>query len=1017
MKRILKRIVIFLVTGLILLAAMLAAWVFFLFPKFFAAQDAGAQGEEKAIELAEASKNIDYNQDKGLLYFNNELVVIVDISATQEEIQELSEDFEALVDDSMADIGIYKFQFEDAMEYEKLESLLKKVKSKPIVEDAYLNTLTEFDVDTVEADDGFGYKEPEFPNDDWNGASWDVDVPREENWGMEAIDAPGAWGYLDRLNKVKIGLIDSMPNKAHEDLKFSKVNVLSLNEKTGITSINQYTVSPDDHGTHVSGTINAKWNNKTGVSGVMGGKGEMYYSAVFYETKGKLSTRYGTAYSYLLALKNLIDQDVQVINISQNTNRLIGFSASHGNANAVNYLSMQANLTEKGLLRIIAAREAAGKPDFVICVAAGNSNNTYYYPDQKATYGYRTNMTALESLKWAFGWNGEIGNSLALYNNFLNLMDAEAVKSRVIVVGAVGIDTAASTSTQTRYGYANFSNVGSRVDVVAPGVNVYSCEVKGYASYSGTSMAAPHVSGVAGLIFAANPDLSGPEVKDILVATAVGRYYHGGNYSGLVNANNAVVAALKTEKASVDRVLKTETDNGLDLCFVVDTTGSMGDDIENAKNNMENILEHLAAKTTNYRVALIDYRDYPDRSGDSDDYPYRVQLTFTNDNHSITSAINGLDLGDGGDTKETVYAALVAAVKMDWRTDAKKVIIILGDAAPLDPEPVTGLTYDDVLLALFNADISIDYDDSDGRVTDSLDQSMINVFSIGTSASSGAEDFFEDISGSTGGSYASVDDASQVSDAIIDSIEQIEVEEKQKVTADFGESMANQKISLYADTDFLFTIETDEQGQCVIDAMEVDSYRWTSNGIHGSGSMEIEKDKREAEVHSGKTYWFAPVLLLWNQNQVQVWGILLTYLLVCMAVPGILKMVVRPRQKKKCPAAPVAKPVPEKKKTGPVCPHCGCRIGLGDLFCEHCGQDLRPKKAELPKMEKLGKLEELTGEEAPPKPETPTGQDIAQQPEEPPKPAGRLCQNCGFVNKEQAAYCGKCGAKLPEELT
>lgn len=57
----------------------------------------------------------------------------------------------------------------------------------------------------------------------------------------------------------------------------------------------------------------------------------------------------------------LIDQDVQVINISQNTDRLKGFAASHGNRNAVAYLTRQASLAGKGLARIISSREAAGK--------------------------------------------------------------------------------------------------------------------------------------------------------------------------------------------------------------------------------------------------------------------------------------------------------------------------------------------------------------------------------------------------------------------------------------------------------------------------------------------------------------------------------------------------------------------------------------------------------------------------------------------------------------------------------
>ncbi len=993
MKKKLKKILIFFISLLVLFALFVVAWAFLIFPTFVAPKDEIAEVEPGTVEIAEESEKIDLNESNGILYVNNEIIVFIRTSASPEKATVLMESFDAEIDSSMADIGVYRLVFKKAMTYDDLESLIKKIKADPIIENAYINTVTEFESDTAESEDDFEYQNPAYPNDPWNSNAWNVSVPNGENWGMEAIDAPGAWGYLDQLSTVRIGLIDSMPALSHSDLSFANSSCLFIDEQTGITNTNKYTLSADDHGTHVSGTMNAAWNNSTGVSGVMGGKGELYYSAVYYDSNGKLSSKYATAYSYLLALKTLIDQDVQVINISQNTRRLVGFAASHGNQNAINYLSMQADLTEKGLSRIVAARASANKPDFVICVAAGNSNHTYYYKDDKATYGYREEMTTWETVKYLFGWRGEIGNSLALYNNFLNLTDAETVKSRVIVVGAVGIDSSTSTPNNTQYSYAYFSNVGSRIDVVAPGVDVYSCTANGYDSLSGTSMATPHVSGVAGLIFACNPSLSGPEVKNILVASTTGRYYHGGEYSGLLNANTSVVNALKTVETSVDKVLKTEVDNGLDLCFVVDTTGSMGDDIDNAKENMESILTHLAAKTENYRVALIDYRDYPDRSDDSDDYPYKVQLYFTNNNESITGAINSLDLGNGGDNEETVYSALMSAVKLDWRSDAKKVIIILGDAAPLDPEPITNFTYDDVLLALFNADINIDYEDSDDRVVDALDTSLINVFSIGTDASADAADFFEEIAASTGGSYASVDDASKVGDAIIDSIEQIEVAEKLTVTANFGDDMAHQKINLYSGKNYLFTMETDENGQFVIESIEANTYRWTSNSLFGGGSIDIDGDSRDASVRTTKTYWFAPLLQLWKQHTLLISVIILAYMTLCILVPVSIKNI-RSRIKKnkllthsENKAEMSTETIPEitdipiseeihRNEEGSLCPNCGYQTTLNARFCKQCGHDLSVT---------------------------------------PSKPIEHVCVQCGHPYKETEIYCGKCGTKITRE--
>lgn len=69
---------------------------------------------------------------------------------------------------------------------------------------------------------------------------------------------------------------------------------------------------------------------------------------------------------------------------------------------------------------------------------------------------------------------------------------------------------------------ASFSNYGATsVDLAAPGVSIYSTVAGGgYASFSGTSMATPHVAGAAALLLSAEPGLSPTEIKDRLMGTA-----------------------------------------------------------------------------------------------------------------------------------------------------------------------------------------------------------------------------------------------------------------------------------------------------------------------------------------------------------------------------------------------------------------------------------------------------------------------------------------------------------------
>ena len=64
--------------------------------------------------------------------------------------------------------------------------------------------------------------------------------------------------------------------------------------------------------------------------------------------------------------------------------------------------------------------------------------------------------------------------------------------------------------------FADFSNYGADVDIIAPGKCIYSTVPGGLAYSSGTSMAAPHVTGAAALVKASRPYFTPAEVKEAL---------------------------------------------------------------------------------------------------------------------------------------------------------------------------------------------------------------------------------------------------------------------------------------------------------------------------------------------------------------------------------------------------------------------------------------------------------------------------------------------------------------------
>jgi hypothetical protein len=118
----------------------------------------------------------------------------------------------------------------------------------------------------------------------------------------------------------------------------------------------------------------------------------------------------------------------------------------------------------------------------------------------------------------------------------------------------------------------------------------------------------------------------------------------------------------------------------IEVCFVLDTTGSMSGLIEGAKQKIWSIAnEMISAKPTpEIRLGLVAYRDRGDQ------YVTRT-VDLSSDIDDVYSHLQSFHAAGGGDEPESVNEALQEAVrKMSWSNDRKvlKIIFLVGDAPP-----------------------------------------------------------------------------------------------------------------------------------------------------------------------------------------------------------------------------------------------------------------------------------------------------------------------------------------------
>jgi len=174
----------------------------------------------------------------------------------------------------------------------------------------------------------------------------------------------------------------------------------------------------------------------------------------------------------------------------------------------------------------------------------------------------------------------------------------------------------------------------------------------------------------------------------------------------------------------------------LDVCLVVDLSGSYLDDLENIKADMPVIWDLVKDEVADVRWCLASFVDFPFSPwGDASfgDYAYSLDQDLTPDKLTFTNAVDAMLTRNGVDTPESQYEALIELAagfgndvppigpspgdippgqNADWRDDATRIVILTTDApfhvaGDSGPFPYPGPTAADTTDVLVDAGIKV----------------------------------------------------------------------------------------------------------------------------------------------------------------------------------------------------------------------------------------------------------------------------------------------------------------------
>tara|TARA_B100000989_G_scaffold196163_1_gene148158 strand:+ start:685 stop:2916 length:2232 start_codon:yes stop_codon:yes gene_type:complete len=430
------------------------------------------------------------------------------------------------------------------------------------------------------------------------------------NYGLKNIKAYEAYedGYTG--SGVKVAVLDGGFQSNHAELDTKWTSGYDEEDDDGTPFAESHTAAMGGHGTHVAGIIAAEKNNFDNVTGDMHG---VAYDSLIIPIKIFTDNAVGLE-DITNSVAHGVDQGAIALNNSWGSSGWTS-AASCGGITCYGFIPGTSSSGFNTTAELNEWEDVKTENKIAVFAAGNNGNNS-----ETGSMKFYSSQSTSSSLVNTY--SSQVVKNAGLID-YTNRSTYEARYGLQSAVSGNWINVVAVDSTNTIASYSNGCGDTKNFCIAAPGSSIHSTvptdlAASGYGTKSGTSMAAPHVSGAIALLRQKWPNLTGAQIVNLLInnATDLGD-------SGIDDVYGVGLLNLKGSM---------EASGALKISYIDENGNLQKYDLESSSINSNNLLKNLIIElpigvVDDYeRVYSVRLNDIGNTTVNNDNYLYDRHL-------------------------------------------------------------------------------------------------------------------------------------------------------------------------------------------------------------------------------------------------------------------------------------------------------------------------------------------------------------------------------------------------------